>query len=1078
MTDINITIREKAALLLSGISYQTNYKHHPNKYCTIDFGEYEENIKQNIVNYFAQLNIDFDIYLSTNDKKKDELIAIYNPTDAYFDNDNNRIYKTIKGLELIINKIKTNSKQYKFIIITKFDIYFLKKFVNIDLNKLNIISILEHPNACDDNFHLFPISYLDKFYELLVNEAKQTNYNHLLLHHLIHKFEQNFKVKYLCNEYKVVNELSFFKLRFFDTIDLKLNKYIFSKNVWYSSLDHNSQMMILNENNNKIICFNKIINKPRSWCWIGYDNIKKGCYNLTFEIYSDKDIINFNFIKLHNPITFYSTQNILANTWTTINLIINIREDNDLLCLIFDDFPDTINLQFKNIELENIVDNHIIINEMDINILSLTSNKCILNKLDENTFEFIKEKTKSTIPFIWCGFNIKPQKVKTIMKFDILFKSDIPNKSDNLFIKTHDPIEHYNDWLSLCKKDEFVHIELPLYVSKNKQLIIFIMDECFKSVHFIIKNIEFIPDNINYKFISFYTQGDPYDKCFNLTSVAKEYENKMKPYVDKTRLYNGYELKSNPDTEYLVKEFPTEPQCNLKTHLIGYLRWKPYIILNSLLELNDGDILYYRDCNTSKYPAILQDIEYTISTLNCVLKDIDIFFPVEEYPKIKMSGHIKREVFEYFNLYNQDTLNSPLLNASIVVCRKNDKTIKLLDEWLLHCKNDDLISSEIKIKQHNDFKWNTQEQAIMNLLIKTYVNDNLLPNNIFKYSFSERIFSKKKLQITNCITEANKNCSIIVTGQIREFKSNQQYLLNMLLLSKKQYSNLLIIFVLNTSDVNDINIIKQFCDNNNLNNIIIQYGLNTYKNDFKNKNSQKILNHKYQNIKHNYLNLNNNAKKEIINIDEYLFKSSVQYHQLKVGINELLQYEKNNNILFDVIMRTRFDVYYQELFYPKVYDINDELYYKIFYNNINLDLAYKTCNKLNINTVNQLCSFLSKQKINLPNDRINFDLINVSLGGWNYYNSQSLNNIINGNNDILYSFNDFFYFGKRDVFIKLCSLFDDCFLLDNGDDLNIHNIYAPESQLIMFCAKNNIQILMYDENTKIYNGRFGLMRNK
>ena len=281
-------------------------------------------------------------------KKKDDLIQTYTPIATYFDNDHNRIYKTIKGLELIINNINNGDKTYKFIIITRFDIYFLHNFANIDFNKLNIVSILEHQNACDDNFHLFPVNYLNKFYELLVSEANNTNFNSLLLHHLIHKFTENFNINYLYNEYKSVSELSFFKLRFFSQILLKINRYLFTNDVWYNSIEYNSKMLI----SNNIIYFNKIINKPRFWCWISYDLHEKGKYNLSFEILSNKDIINYNFIKLHKPETFYATQNIYANQWTQIYITLNVLEDGDDLCLIFDDFSDTINIQFKNIKIE------------------------------------------------------------------------------------------------------------------------------------------------------------------------------------------------------------------------------------------------------------------------------------------------------------------------------------------------------------------------------------------------------------------------------------------------------------------------------------------------------------------------------------------------------------------------------------------------------------------------------------------------------------------------------------------------------------------------------------------------------
>lgn len=390
------------------------------------------------------------------------------------------------------------------------------------------------------------------------------------------------------------------------------------------------------------------------------------------------------------------------------------------------------------------------------------SNKCILKRLGNKTYEFQKEQTYEINYFLWCGYTIIPEKVEMIMKFDILFLSDIPTKDDKMFIKTHEPVDHYNDWLIKCKKNEFIHIEQPLYLSKIEQLIIFIMDECLKPVHFIVKNIEFVPSEINYRFISFYTQGQSYDNCFDLTDCANIYENKIKKYVDYTHFYNASELKKKEETAYLVEEFQDEPIYNKKTNLIGYLRWKPYIILKTLLESNDGDIVYYRDSNINKYPEVLISIEYTIRTLQFVLNKNDIYTPVELYPYIKTKKHVKREVFEYFDSYNKENIESYLLNASIIVCRKNDITIKFMNEWLNACKNNELISSNYGGGQDIDFKWNTQEQAIMNVLINKYIQSNLFPRDTNRFSIYNRVFSISSLKKVNRV-------AILLAGEMRNF---------------------------------------------------------------------------------------------------------------------------------------------------------------------------------------------------------------------------------------------------------------------------------------------------------------------
>ena len=105
----------------------------------------------------------------------------------------------------------------------------------------------------------------------------------------------------------------------------KLNDFNFKYNTVYFSKYFNSKMYIQND----IIIFDKINKNKSIFCWIGYILKNIGIYNLHFEIYSNKNIINFDFIKLHKPQIFYKTINIIANTWTNIEIIIETHQKND-----------------------------------------------------------------------------------------------------------------------------------------------------------------------------------------------------------------------------------------------------------------------------------------------------------------------------------------------------------------------------------------------------------------------------------------------------------------------------------------------------------------------------------------------------------------------------------------------------------------------------------------------------------------------------------------------------------------------------------------------------------------------------
>jgi hypothetical protein len=338
-------MKKNMAICFSGLHYIENMEHWSKMKSNIHYKQYENNIKTKIYKFFER-DYEIDTFFCTNSSIMiDDLCKTYNPIKYSIENDLGGNFKKRKVLELLLDFINETNKNYDTILLTRFDIYILEQFTNqnIKLNSLNIVSELEHSAVCDDNLFIFPTEYLVKIIGLMKNINLK---NACAIHLLKHEFHKHFEINYICNEPgKLVRDLSFFKLRFFLNREFILNKYIFSDNVVYKSF-HNSSDFIINEN---IITFNKKTYEIAPMCWIGYQMKKQGSYHLTFEILSNKNITNYDFIKLHKPIIFYKTPNILENTWTKVDIMIKINELDDLLCLIFDNYKDKIEIRYKNI---------------------------------------------------------------------------------------------------------------------------------------------------------------------------------------------------------------------------------------------------------------------------------------------------------------------------------------------------------------------------------------------------------------------------------------------------------------------------------------------------------------------------------------------------------------------------------------------------------------------------------------------------------------------------------------------------------------------------------------------------------
>jgi hypothetical protein len=213
------------------------------------------------------------------------------------------------------------------------------------------------------------------------------------------------------------------------------------------------------------------------------------------------------------------------------------------------------------------------------------------------------------------------------------------------------------------------------------------------------------------------------------------------------------------------------------------------------------------------------------------------------------------------------------------------------------------------------------------------------------------------------------------------------------------------------------------------------------------------------------MELNTNAHKEILDPINCSNSIRIQFHQISIGVKKILEYQTTKNIQFDILFKTRFDVKYPDNFYPYIPDSHD-IINLITFNNNNKELAVKSMNNNNISTMDELIEFNKSNKITLPNCLIQ-DLTHwdISFGGGYNYNYISLELIKNGNLDIVYSFSQFFEFGKLSAFSIFENLFDNFWIIEPQTEYLLYHYYSPEVQIQNFCIANNIPILFYQNSS-------------
>ena len=146
----------------------------------------------------------------------------------------------------------------------------------------------------------------------------------------------------------------------------------------------------------------------------------------------------------------------------------------------------------------------------------------------------------------------------------------------------------------------------------------------------------------------------------------------------------------------------------------GYWLWKPYIILKTMNELENGDILLYLDCGCE---FIENNKDLIIKYFDYVKKDKIIGNEIKT-----LEGQFsKMDLIDYLKLNNENILKSYQREAGANMFYVNDETKKLVEEWYnIGSEYNFIDDSSSKLKNINGFKEHRHDQSIFSLLTKKY----------------------------------------------------------------------------------------------------------------------------------------------------------------------------------------------------------------------------------------------------------------------------------------------------------------------------------------------------------------------
>ena len=192
----------------------------------------------------------------------------------------------------------------------------------------------------------------------------------------------------------------------------------------------------------------------------------------------------------------------------------------------------------------------------------------------------------------------------------------------------------------------------------------------------------------------------------------KNFEN-MRRYNTKTAYLFG---KADKVIEYSPNDIDKD-FFEINKNIFSYKRgfglwlWKPYFILKTLEEINEGDYLMYCDSGaiyTSEIKNLIKELENSNQSIM-----------VFELPLLERQ-FTKRETFY---LMNSDQFDKNQILASYILLKKCEFSVDFIKEWLFFMQDEKVVSPKIffnKIKEFEDFVNHREDQSVLSILVRKH----------------------------------------------------------------------------------------------------------------------------------------------------------------------------------------------------------------------------------------------------------------------------------------------------------------------------------------------------------------------
>lgn len=181
---------------------------------------------------------------------------------------------------------------------------------------------------------------------------------------------------------------------------------------------------------------------------------------------------------------------------------------------------------------------------------------------------------------------------------------------------------------------------------------------------------------------------------------------------DSIHLYNEYDLSTsfrNDFQEYL----------SVDIRGFGFWVWKPFIILNTLAGMDEGDVLLYVDmgCHLNS-----RGKEKLIDYWKEVKQNKSGFLVSQLEPVRKECFWTKGDLLDYFGIRGKVEMYSPQYQSGVIFIRKEPKTVALVKSWLkVYYENFNLVDDTLSQSPNEEgFVEHRHDQSVLPLLLKRH----------------------------------------------------------------------------------------------------------------------------------------------------------------------------------------------------------------------------------------------------------------------------------------------------------------------------------------------------------------------